>query len=101
LSYIYDISGDKTDAMVADGLEAVAGARMMQQKVLQVKDRLEKNHQDFDGLIAALDYEINLFQMECRPSYGGWNADASFYSFLWIRFALSLQSNICYWRFDK
>ena len=40
MSYIYYISGDKTDAMVDEGLEAVAGARMMQQKVLQVKDTI-------------------------------------------------------------
>ena len=78
MSYIYYISGDMIDAMVGEGLESVAGARMMQQKVMRVKDRVEKNHQDFDGLIAALDYEINLFQIQCRPSYGGWNADASF-----------------------
>ena len=78
LSYVHYISGDKTQAMVDEGREAVAGARMMKQNALKIKDRIEKNHQDFDMLIAALDYEINLFQIQCRPSYGGWNADASF-----------------------
>ena len=63
LSCIYYISGDKTDAMVAEGVAAVAGARMMRQKVLHVKDRVEKNQQDVDNLIAALDYEINLFEV--------------------------------------
>ena len=63
LSYVHYISGDKTQAMVDEGREAVAGARMMKQQVIEVKDRIEKNHQDFALLIAALDYEINLFEV--------------------------------------
>ena len=63
LSSIYFISGDEADAMVAEGRQAVAEARIMRQKVLHVKGRVEKNHQAFDDLIASLDYEINLFDV--------------------------------------
>jgi len=63
LSYVHFISGERTQAMVDEGLEAAAGARMMKRNVLQIKDRIEKNHRDFDKLIAALDYEINLFEV--------------------------------------
>ena len=62
LGYIYSISGENVDAMVAEGQEAVDGAREMKKRALGVKHRVEKNHKDFVKLVEALDYEINLFE---------------------------------------
>jgi hypothetical protein len=63
LSYVFYISGDQAGKMAAEGREAVTGVHAMQAKALGVQDRVQKNHQEFDLLLSAFDYQVDLFEV--------------------------------------
>ena len=49
--------------VVEEGFEAVQGAIALKELLLEVKDRVSANPDDFDQLIASVDYEIELFRL--------------------------------------
>jgi hypothetical protein len=62
-SNIYFITSDHFRDAVDEGFEAVQGAIALKELLLEVKDRVTTNPDDFDQLIASVDYEIELFRL--------------------------------------
>ncbi|MCK4749767.1 MAG: hypothetical protein KAT15_22080, partial [Bacteroidales bacterium] len=62
-SNIYYITRDHLQEVVDEGFEAVQGAIALKEVLLEVKDRVTANPDDFDRLIASVDYEIELFRL--------------------------------------
>ena len=62
-SNIYYITRNQFQDVVEEGFEAVQGAIALKELLLEVKDRVSANPDDFDLLIASVDYEIELFRL--------------------------------------
>lgn len=62
-SNMYYITRDKLQEVVDEGLEAVLGAIAMKDLLLEVRDRVEYRQEDYDMLLASVDYEIELFRL--------------------------------------
>lgn len=62
-SNIYYVTRDHFQEVVDEGFEAVQGAVLLKDLLLAARERVEKNPDDFDLLIASVDYEIELFRL--------------------------------------
>jgi hypothetical protein len=62
-SNIYYITREKMDAVLEEGLEAVQGAIAMKDKLLEAREKVEHNQDEYDQLLESLDYEIELFRL--------------------------------------
>jgi hypothetical protein len=62
-SNIYYITRDKLQEVMDEGLEAVKGAIAMKDVLLEARDRVDYRLDEYDLLIASVDYEIELFRL--------------------------------------
>jgi hypothetical protein len=62
-SNIYYITRENFQLVLDEGKRAVDGALAMKELLLEARDRVSKNREDFELLIASADYEINLFRL--------------------------------------
>jgi len=62
-SNIYYITRDRFQEVVDEGFEAVQGAVLLKDLLIEARDNVEKNRDDYDRLIASVDYEIELFRL--------------------------------------
>lgn len=62
-SNIYYITRDNFQSVIDEGLEAVRGAITLKDMLLEVRDRVEDNQDEYDLLLASVDYEIELFRL--------------------------------------
>jgi len=63
LSNIYHICRDNFQAVIDEGFEAVKGAIALKDLLLESRDLVETRSADYEALIAAVEYEIELFRL--------------------------------------
>jgi hypothetical protein len=62
-SNIYYITRDRFQEVIDEGFEAVRGAVALKERLLEVRGRVTIHEEDFAGLIASVEYEIELFRL--------------------------------------
>jgi len=62
-SNIYFLTRDRFDAVVAEGTAAVEGASALKELLVPLRVKVARNRADFDALIAATGYEVDLLTM--------------------------------------
>jgi hypothetical protein len=62
LSNIYYISRNNLDSAIDEGYQAVKEAEKYKQMAISVKTKVNKNLEQYNQLIASIDYQINLFK---------------------------------------
>ncbi|MCK4751676.1 MAG: hypothetical protein KAT15_31685 [Bacteroidales bacterium] len=62
-SNIYYITRDHFQEVIDEGFNAVKGAISLKDMLLEVRSRVTENVEDYDRLIASVEYEIELFRL--------------------------------------
>jgi len=62
-SNIYYITRDNFQSVIEEGLDAVEGAIALKDLLLEARDRVENNPDEYESLLASVDYEIELFRL--------------------------------------